>query len=172
MSNEKSNVRCHPERAQRVEGPLLNRASFGSTGVFRLHAPKTEARSAQHDSEITAHLLDALHSGEFKKLDSGIGSRVDNRIGVKRQPWTGATERARSRPGDGYDDATEKTELSNRFQGPEWNRQWDSGARTVLQRRRMRQIGRGKHGHFAVLRTTTLASRATASGQRLSPLSR
>ena len=61
MSNGKSNVRCHPERAQRVEGPLLNRASFGSIGVFRLHAPKTGARSAQHGGEITAHLLDALH---------------------------------------------------------------------------------------------------------------
>ena len=61
MCNGKSNVRCHPERAQRVEGPLLNRASLRSIGVFRLHAPKTAARSAQHDSEITAHLLDALH---------------------------------------------------------------------------------------------------------------
>ena len=61
MSNGKSDVRCHPERAKRVEGPLLNRTSLGSLAVLRLHAPNTGARSAQHDGEITAHLLDAPH---------------------------------------------------------------------------------------------------------------
>ena len=69
MSNGNSNVRCHPERAQRVEGPLLNRASLGSVGVFRLHAPKTGARSAQRDNEITAHLLDVLRKAtSFRKI--------------------------------------------------------------------------------------------------------
>ena len=58
MSNGKSGLRCHPERAKRVEGPLLNRTSLDSIEVLRLHAPNTGARSAQHDSEITAHLLE------------------------------------------------------------------------------------------------------------------
>ena len=57
MSNRKSNVRCHPERAQRVEGPLLNHCSSGSRGVFR-------PSSAQHDSEILLICLTHYASSE------------------------------------------------------------------------------------------------------------
>ena len=50
-SSENRMSGCHPERAPRVEGPLPDCSPL-AVGVLRLHAPKTGARSAQHDSRV------------------------------------------------------------------------------------------------------------------------
>ncbi len=70
--------------------------SYGSIGVFRLHAPKTGARSAQHDSEIAAHLLDALrqlasgrHSHEVVAVAAGRSWRI-RRDGQRAGVWIDA----------------------------------------------------------------------------------